>query len=252
MRAFLELRSLRAGSHSALVLLGLALAGCATSARVPPPAPVAGVPATPATSAGIQGQWLFRAEVASAEGAGSLRLVLRRHDSTRFTLQAADAFGQVRWEIRSERDAAVWIEPMGQRYCRLDARAALRTAQWVSNIAVSDIAGLLTGDWPPRDAPGRSPAPPSSLRYPGGALQHFTGATAGKEWTSWTLWEGSEPVAWWKRIGMDALLSVRQPAVQVRWRVTARGNLGESVFQLIPGELSASAREIDCPDNAIP
>lgn len=178
--------------------------------------------------------------------------MLRRYDLTRFTLQAADALGQVRWEIRSDRDEAVWIEPQGLRYCRLNAHLALRTPQWVSNISVSDIAGLLTGDWPPVDAPAPPPAPPSSLPFSDAALRHFTGERAGKGWTNWTLWESSVPLVWFKRIGMESLLSVRQPAVQIRWRVTARGKLGESAFLLMPGELSASAREVPCPDNAIP
>jgi len=225
---------------------------CATSARVARAPAVAGIPVATATSAGNQGQWLLRAEVSSAEGVGSLRLVLRRYDSTRFALQASDALGQVRWEIRSDRDAAVWIEPQGQRYCRLNARLALRTPQWVSNIPVSDIAGLLTGDWPPIDASAPPPAPQLSLPFSDAALRHFTGERAGKEWTNWTLWESGEPLIWFKRIGVESLLSVRQPAVQIRWRVTARGNLGESVFLLMPGELSASAREISCPENAIP
>ncbi len=263
-QGFLEPRRLRAGSCFALGLLGLAISSCATPARVPRAPAVAGIAAGPPAGGGISGQWLFRAEVSSAEGAGSLRLVLRRYDAARFTLEAADALGQARWEIRSDRDEAVWIEPQGHRFCRLEARVALRTPQWVSTISVADIAGLLTGEWPPDGAlstppDSTSPASSSAAGVAGvaassavSASRHFTGERAGNEWASWTLWEGAEPLVWFKRLGADSLLSVRQPAVQVRWRVTARGNLGESAFLLLPGDLSASAREIACPDNAIP
>jgi len=180
--------------------------------------------------------------------------VLRQFSPARFILQAADALGQVRWEVRRDQDEAVWFDAPAQHFCRLDARLALRTPQWVASISISDIAGLLTGDWPPQGGPAEPPVSPSSQSpQPVPATRtRITGERAARNWASWTLWEGSEPAAWFKRLGTDALLSVRKPSVQVRWRVTARSDLSDSAFVLLPGELTASSREIACPDNAIP
>jgi hypothetical protein len=237
------------------ILIGLAVSGCAGSAK-PRRAPGAAArpaapPAAAAGEADLAGQWLFRAEVASAEGAASLRLVLRRFDSRRFSLQAADALGQARWELRTEGDEALWLEADGSRFCRLDPRLPLRSAQWVSSVPVADLAGLLTGEWPPEE-----PRPdPSELSASGGRPapelegRRLTGERAEGTWTSWTLWEGAQPLAWFKRRGGESVLSVRQPAVQIRWRVTARGSLGESSFVFRPGPASA---ELACPENAIP
>lgn len=231
---------------------------CATAARVSRTRNGASDPPALATAGAIPGQWLFRAEVKTASGSGSLRLVLRRFDASRFTLSASDALGQARWEIRSDGIEAVWLEPEAHRFCRLDARRALRTPQWVSSISVADIAGLLTGEWPPEDALAPPPVPPESPAPPASGLQRITGDRAQERWTNWTLWEGSEPLVWFKRLGTDSLLSARQPAVQFRWRLTARGGLGDlgnlngGAFVLLPGQITARAREIACPDNAIP
>jgi hypothetical protein len=91
----------------------------------------------------------------------------------------------------------------------------------------------------------------------GRAGRQITGSRGEGAWASWTVWEDGEPVAWFKRVGEESLLSVRRPSVQLRWRVTAHGAVGApdrpaSDDFLRPGELTANAREIACPENAIP
>lgn len=184
--------------------------------------------------------------------------MLRRFDATHFSLRAADALGEPRWEIRRALDEAVWIEPGAHRYCRLNGRFALRTQHWVSNLSILELEGLLTGDWPPAEglaapvefAPGSTVAGPPKRR--------ISGERAAGRWTSWTLREDDEPVAWFQRNGPESLLSVRQPAVQLRWRISAQSPLdvgpgpGGERFALLPEELAASSREFACPDNEIP
>lgn len=216
------------------------------------------------------GQWLFRAEVSGEEGSGSLKLLLRRFDDRRFTLSAADALGQARWEIRRLGDEAVWFDPAGRRFCRLDARRPVRAALWVSEIRLADFPGLLTGEWPsPAEVAGPSGTPEpgapdvgGDAGEPGGAPgmsgRWLTGDRDERGWASWTLWEEGAPAVWFKRLGAESLLSVRHPSVQVRWRVTAQSSLPPSSdlegtsFVLLPGELLASAREIACAENEIP
>ena len=113
----------------------------------------------------MPGQWLFRAEVSGEEGSGSLRLLLRRFAAERFTLAAADALGQARWEIRRDRrrgDLARFLRT--HAFCRLDPRQPLRASQWVPNIPLANLPGLLTGEWPSASAvarrAGRRPSRP--------------------------------------------------------------------------------------------
>ena len=236
--------------------------GCATVASVgPAPAPDAlAALSAPEDS----GQWLFRAELSGEEGSGSLKLLLRRYDGGRFMLQASDALGQARWEIRRDRDAGVWLDPQGRRFCRLDARLPLRATQWVSKIRLADFPGLLTGEWPSEAevialAAPAAPAEATAAAGPSAlADRRITGERGESGWASWTLWEEGLPAVWFKRLGAESLLSVRRPSVQFRWRVTAQSALpltpgqAGAAFILLPGELLESSREIACPGNAIP
>ncbi|MDQ1349001.1 MAG: hypothetical protein QG573_2379, partial [Acidobacteriota bacterium] len=198
------------------------------------------------------GQWLFRAEVSGEQGSGSLRLLLRRFAAERFALAATDALGQARWEIRRDRDEAIWLDSQTHAFCRLDPRQPLRASQWVPNISLENLPGLLIGEWPSASAVSAVGAPTGTTG------QRITGERGEGGWSSWTLWEAGEPVAWFQHRGAESLLSVRRPSVQVRWRVSAQGALGpaavesaEAAFRF-PGELVPSAREITCPENAIP
>lgn len=198
-------------------------------------------------------QWLFRAEISGEEGSGSLRLLLRRFAAERFTLAAADALGQARWEIRRDRDEAIWLDAQTHLFCRLDPRQPLRASHWLPNIPLENLPGLLTGDWPAESAVAPGPGPAPTAQHP------FTGERGEGVWASWTLWEGGEPVAWFQRRGPDSLLSVRRPSVQVRWRMSAHGHLdlpaaalaAPGTAFLLPGDLVPAAREIACPENAL-
>ena len=206
------------------------------------------------------GQWLFRAEVSGEEGSGSLKLLLRRFAGGSFALVASDALGQPRWEIRRDHDEAVWLDPQGGRFCRLDARLPLRATQWVPKIQLADFPGLLIGEWPTASEVAASGAESveasAAPMVPAG--QRITGERGALGWASWTLWEEGIPAVWYKRLASESLLSVRRPSVQVRWRMTAQGPLPlspeqeRSPFALLPAELAASSREIECPENAIP
>lgn len=254
--------------------LALAVLGCATSGgdrRTPATAGAAAaagtaVPAAKA-AASAPGQWLFRAEISGEEGSGSVRLLLRRRDGDRFTLAASDAVGQARWEIRREADGAIWYDPQAKLFCRLDPHLPVRARLALPGIRLADLPGLLTGEWPPADRVAESPDPASDERPFTGERRAAEVAEAsgggngagGNLWQNWTLWEAGEPVAWFKRLEAESLLSVRRPAVQVRWRVSARGNLkaapDDGAAPATPDgldDLPAGVRERICPDNEIP
>ncbi|MEO8195161.1 MAG: hypothetical protein ABI689_00400 [Thermoanaerobaculia bacterium] len=256
---------LRFGLAALTGIAATALLGCATAGRVAAPgASLAGPSATgvaaPLPAVGGPGQWLLRAEVSGEDGSASLRLLLRRFDAERFTLSASDAAGQARWEVRCERGKAIWLDPQAKVFCRLDPHRPLRARLGLPGIALIDFPGLLTGEWPPAGLVAPSP-PGASAEKPFTAERSgFGGDTS---WASWTLWQAGEPVAWFKRLEVDSLLSVRRPSVQVRWRVTAQGDLprpegetGDASRSATPaswpGELPVGTRELVCPENAIP
>lgn len=245
-------------------MAALALVGCAAAPRVAAPATVATGPAAHAVTEpipvprGRTGQWLFRAEISGEEGAASLRLLLRRFDAERFTLTAADALGQARWEVRGDTGEASWLDPQAKLFCRLDPRRPMPARLGVPGVALVDFPGLLIGEWPPAELVAPSPTETSAAR-PFTAERGNSGAL----WGSWTLWEEGEPVAWFKRLDPDSLLSVRRPSVQVRWRVTGESDLARPADEpgggsraaaapQWPGVVPAGAQERICPDNAIP
>ena len=205
----------------------MALLGCASAARVAAPGTDAagsfahGAAEPIAITRDKTGQWLFRAEISGEEGSASLRLLLRRFDAERFTLTASDALGQARWEVRGDPREAIWLDPQAKLFCRLDPRRPMPERLGVPGVALGDLPGLLTGEWPPAELLAPSPADTSAAR----PFTAERNSASGASWRSWTLWHEGEPVAWFKRLDPDLLLSVRRPSVQVRWRVTAEGDL---------------------------
>lgn len=259
------------GGMGALVLL--AVVGCATAGREfsagspgpPPPPPVTGPAAGVSAIEGRPGQWLFRAEISGDGGSGSLRLLLRRFAVDRFTLAAADALGQARWEIRRAGENAFWIDPATRRFCRLDPHRPLQSMLALPSIPLADFPALLTGEWPAESAVAESAAAGATADRPFTAEDDGPGISHGggggvrgvRRWASWTLWEVGVPVAWFKRLGQDSLLSVRRPAVQVRWRVTAESALEPAAeagpeASAWPGDSPEGWSESVCPENEIP
>jgi hypothetical protein len=198
-----------------------------------------------------------------------LKLLLRRFDAESFTLVAADTLGQSRWEIRRAGDRAVWIDPSARQFCRLDPQLPLAARLSLPSIPVGDIPGLLTGGWPAPEVVRTSAEGIAAAPGIDDGDRPFTGERAANDpagWANWTLWQGGEPIAWFKRLGQDSLLSVRRPAVQVRWRVTASGAIEPAPERSgeperdpearadgsWPDGLPVGAQEMACPDNAIP
>ena len=140
-------RSLSSGGPLALLLLGRDNAGLRDCRRASVRRPLP-TPWQRRSAPEDSGQWLFRAELSGEEGSGSLQLLLRRY-------AAGVSCSRLRtpWARRAGRFAAtgtlaVWLDPQGRRFCRLDARLPLRATQWVSKIRLADFPGLLTGEWP--------------------------------------------------------------------------------------------------------
>lgn len=196
------------------------------------------------------GEWLFRAEFSGEEGSASLRLMLRREAPERFRLTAADALGQVRWELRRSGDDAYWVDPAARTFCRIDPQLPLLARLTLPSIAVTSLPGLLIGEWPPDDAV-RTSGPGQKARELPFTGERPSDGTPG--WASWTLWENGEPAAWFQRPGAESLLSIRRPAVQVRWRLTAKSDsLRSTASGQGSGEAPGGYSELVCAGNAIP
>lgn len=229
------------------------------SGSVPAPALSTSPALAPEVTPGVAspGQWLFRAELAGEEGSASLKLLLRRWGSDRFTLQLSDSAGGARGELRREGAEALWFDPRQGTFCRLDAYEPIRGSWPLPPFAVADLAALLIGEWPRPEVVVKGPGERASGTRP------FTAVPAGERegpglWRRWTLWKGGEPSAWFERQGVESLLSLRSPAVQMRWRLTATASLpaGEAEEAGSAGAHSlltppGGAEERSCPGNEI-
>jgi hypothetical protein len=228
---------------------GLIVGGCAT--RNPPPATTGGADSTSSARVAARGSWLFRAELESADGGGSVRLTLRRFDDTTFDLAAADVLGQERWRLLAAGGEAIWIDRSRERFCRLPTSRGLPAGELRTVLRIADLPELLLRDLP-RTTAATPAAGHAEIEDEAGRI--FAGERAAGSWRSWTLRLGDRPILWFRVAGeggartAGATLSGREPAFVLRWRETARGELGAS--EKLAFEPPAGFAEETCPDAA--
>jgi hypothetical protein len=244
----LSLASARAALFLCLAA-GLSVAGCAS--RDASTATTSGADAAGAAHSPARGSWLFRAELESADGGGSVRLTLRRFDDSSFDLAAADVLGQARWRLLAAGGEAIWIDRARERFCRLPTSRGLPAGEFRTVLRIADLPGLLLRELPLATA--TTPAT-GHAELEDAAGRRFAGERAGGLWRSWMLRVGGRPVLWFRvdeeggARAAGATLSGREPAFVLRWRETARGELGMSEnLDLAP---PSGFAEETCPDAA--
>jgi hypothetical protein len=273
----LQLRRLGPGAVLLLLVLLLALAGCAAN-RPPAQTPSAAAPAAsgapvpvwqvPADAYGTQ--TLYRVMVSGAEGEGSVRLTLRLAAPDRYQAQAADPLGRALWSLDVENDHGWWLDHRNRTFCRLAGPV---------DLAVLPLGPLAPAALPPLLL-GRLPVPPAAAEsvtrqsLAGGAGEDLSfHDAAGRRWgavvrdgrvLSWTLWqEGAVgPVLSWvadtgrgdgtgtgDRSGAGwAKLTDRRKGVEVRWRQVLREPLRQALDPLTrPGTPAAGASSAGSP-----
>lgn len=221
------------------------LVGCASGGGRPSPT----IAEQPAESE-PRGQWLYRAELDSGEGHGSMRLTLRQFSETEFELAASDLLGEQRWRILAGASEALLLDPQGGRFCRANRSLPLMVRGFPSPLPLEDLPRLLR-----RLLPG--PAGGEEATITGGragwidrAGRRWTGERSQGRWSRWTLWQEGRPVLWFRGETEEATLSGREPAFQLRWRETAREDLAAT--QQLDLSAAAGYEEESCLEPAAP
>lgn len=214
------------GLAGACVLTLLAL-GCASAGSSLAPGR-AGVSVSPwiIPPDAYPSQRLFRMRYDSAEGEGSLRLVLRLESPERFRLAISDRLGRPLYTLDVAGDGGLLLDHRERLVCRVEDGVVLRDLP-VDLVAPASLPPLLLGRLPAGPA-GRSVTPPPGSRYDfrDDAGRRWTAEVERGEVNAWTLWAEGEPELWWQRRGEDALLSDRRRGVQMTWREIGREALG--------------------------
>ncbi|MGE5233515.1 MAG: hypothetical protein ACM3OB_05345 [Acidobacteriota bacterium] len=186
-------------------------------------------------------QVLFRAQFASREGSGSLRLVLRQAGPQRYELRAADIAGRGLWRLVVVGDAGLLVDEGASRFCRPAGSVRLEGLR-LPALPLAVVPRILLGQSP---VPGSSPDARAAEEAGG---RRWTWTATGGEVESWTLWQRGEAIAWWRRDGSTAVLSTRGGA-QLRWVAAVSEPLRGPLPDLEP---PAGAVEGDCGAGTIP
>lgn len=167
-------------------------------------------------------QSLYRVQLRTGEDRGSLRLVLRLWDPTRFELAASDALGRSLWSLRSAGGAAVWSEREGGGPCALAAGRAIRWPRFGLTFPASDLPALLIGRLPepPSTSTGTATAGESEITTASG--RRFRVTVAGGLPVRWiALDETGDPTLSWTRDEDGGRLDGAE-GLEVRWRRVSR------------------------------
>lgn len=213
-----------------LLLVAVATLGCARPGLpVATAAPIAGPQAGPqpwqVPASELATQRLFRLRYDGPEGQGSLRLTLRLATAERYRLTVADVAGRPVSILSVEAGEGLWVEPREETYCRLQSAVELEALPSL-RLPLAALPAVLLGRLPATPA-GRPPRLGPRFEYRDAEGRRWGAAMAAGEVVSWTLWDGGEPAAWWRRQGDEAILSERRRGVQMRWREVAREPLAE-------------------------
>ncbi len=222
-----------------LAVAAVLAAGCAT-VPVAPRADGAAPWDIPASELGQQS--LFRVNYRGERGSGTLRLVLRLTAENDYQLAASDAFGRQLWNLAAEGSEARWIDFRAERWCEMGDSFALPELG-LPDLPLRAIPALLLGRLPVTPREGAVEA--SEVRDRRG--RRWT--IAAGESPGWTLWDGEEPVLWFRVQQGEHVLSSRRDGAQLRWRRTLREPLGGSPAGGAPPATFAQGR---CDEPRLP
>ena len=239
-----------AASLSLALLAPLApLVGACASGGSRGPAIAPADPETPwwtVPAASVSRQYLLRLDAQGPDGRADAKLTVRLESSERFRIAAADSLGRRLWSLDVEGPSGVWTREGPVGACRLPGNGVLRMPELRLDLPVAGLPALLLGRLPvaPRD-----PAIDlrSGERWTGADGREWSATLAGHALVRWTVWkDGSSPLAWWRAAGNGGELSLREPAMRLRWRIVAAAPLAAPLGPLVAAGDPSSLAE--CSD----
>lgn len=198
------------------------LLGCASGARVAPPAPLdrtdRGLPKLwGAPAAELATQRVVKLHYQGDEGDATLNLIFRLEHEDRFSLQGNDRLGRSWFRLAVDGERALLLDLREKTYCSYDTAIEL-SAVPLGPLPFDRLPALLLGRLPTEPVT-QSRRPDGSWRIVDAEGREWTAEVVGDTLERWTLWQGGEPVVWWFREDSLSYLSARQEGLQLRWRV---------------------------------
>lgn len=228
----------------ALSLALLALVGCASGGRRVATPATAGQPWELPTGAAPT-QRIFQGSYRGPEGGGSFRATLRLQAADRFRIDASDRLGRVFWSAGLDGARGWWVDHRAGTWCDELDRLSL-PGVGAGPVPGQALPAILLGVLPAQPV-GEAKVAGDSLELQDAAGRRWAATLQDGRVSSWTLYEGSEPVWWWRRHGRGGLLSQRQGR-QLEWE--------EVVAEPLRGELPPFAPAADytrsCGEHASP
>lgn len=206
---------------TAALAWGLLVGGCAASGARRPATAEPGTPWWSVPAASLPRQYLLRLDAQGPDGRADVKLTVRLESIERFRIAAADPLGRRLWSLDVAGPDGVWSREGPAGACRLDGSGVLRLPELRLDLPVAGLPALLLGRLPvaPRDP---TVALRSGERWSGTDGRQWSAAFAGHELARWTVWkDGTSPVAWWRALANGGELSLRDPAMRLRWRIVA-------------------------------
>jgi hypothetical protein len=162
---------------------------------------------------------------AGPQGEGSLRVTLRLETLTRYQLEAVDPVGRVVWTLGVDGERALVIDRRNRVVCAPGGQVEVPGLP-LGAFSLGTLPLLLLNRLPALPpVVSRGAASESTFDVEDSLHRRWTGAQTGDRLNSWTLWNGTQPGAWWRLQGDgNAMLSVPGAAkdqtrgVQLRWR----------------------------------
>jgi hypothetical protein len=162
----------------------------------------------------VPSQRLFQGAYQGPEGSGSFRATLRLAASDRFRLDASDRFGRLLWTVAVDGPRSWWIDHRAGIWCPDLSRLVL-PGLGAALVPASALPTILLGAVPARPAGESGGSADLELRDDAG--RRWTAVVEGGRLSAWTLWEGDQPLWWWRRQGEGGILSQRRGR-QLRWQ----------------------------------
>ncbi|HEV8631579.1 MAG TPA: hypothetical protein VGV61_14775 [Thermoanaerobaculia bacterium] len=194
-----------------------------------PAAPLAGTAPWELPAGVVPSQRLFQGAYEGPEGGGSFRATLRLAALDRFRLDASDRLGRLLWTIAVDGSRTWWIDHRAGVWCPDLSQLAL-PGLGAGPVPATALPAILLGAVPAK--PTGPPGPKGDLELRDDAGRRWTAVVDGGRLSTWTIWEGDQPLWWWRRQGRGGILSQRQGR-QLRWQ--------EVVGEPLPGELGPPA-----------
>jgi len=190
-------------------------------------------------------QHLFRVRYSGSEGSGSLRLVLKMQNESRFQMTASDTLGRPLWSAEVDAGQTVFLDHRQKVYCVSQEELRLREVT-LEMFSLTAISRLLLGRLPIDLDSGLVPG--ESTEYRDEQDRRWSMRTEVDGIAAWTLWVEDVPTLWWTRQGKGGILSHRDGS-QFRWRQVVEEPTGSELTALEP---PASYRQVSCHEYDLP